>query len=180
MPDPDGEIERAMAQARPALPPRRSAFGARPPSGVEAKGAILRVEGLVDSASKTVMRDGTIDLLRIGPDTWYAVSRREPDDVREAVLAAAGTPVACTDLTHARVVLRVAGPDAQRRLSRGCPMDLDSVEPGHTVATMLGPFEVLIRRGGEPDAFDVFVPRSVARSARAWLLGAGSPDEPAP
>ena len=77
----------------------------------------------------------------------------------------------CTDLTHARVVLRVAGPDARKRLARGCPMDLGTVAPGGAAATMLGPFEVVIRRGRRPDEeiYDVFVSRSVARSARRWL-----------
>ena len=52
---------------------------------------------------------------------------------------------------------------------------------------MLGPFEVVIRRGLDRDgdrdrggggAFDVFVSRSVARSAREWLYGADPPAEP--
>ena len=102
------------------------------------------------------------------------MSDHSPGEVRAAVAAAAGGSVACTDLTHARVVLRVAGADARTRLSRGCPMDLDTVEAGAAVATMLGPFEVVVRRDREPDTFDVFVSRSVARSAREWL------HEPAP
>ena len=147
---------------------------------MRAQAAVLRVEGLVEPDAKTLMEDGTIDLLRTGPDTWYAVSSREPDEVRETVRAAAGGAVACTDLSHARVVFRVAGPDARSRLARGCPMDLDQLEAGGAAATMLGPFEVLIRRDREPDAFDVFVARSVARSAREWLSEAGARDEPSP
>ena len=110
-------------------------------------------------------------MLAIGPGAWLAVSDRGPDEVRRAVASVSGEAAACTDLTHARVVLRVTGPDARSRLARGCSMDLDTVEAGGAAATMLGPFEVVIRRDREPDAFDVFVSRSVARSAREWLHG---------
>ena len=157
----------------PAPPPRRSPFGATVPDDVRARGAIVRIEGLDPPEAEAVGRDGSIDLLATGPRIWLAVSDRGPDEVRDAVAAAAGDAVACTDLTHARVVLRVAGADAGARLARGCPMDLDTVEPGAAVATMLGPFEVVIRRDREPGAFDVIVSRSVARSAREWLHETG-------
>ena len=57
-------------------------------------------------------------------------------------------------------------------------MDLETVEAGSAAATMLGPFEVVIRRDPEPDTYDVFLARSVARSAREWLEGseASEPD----
>ena len=169
-------------------PPRRSPFGATRPDDVRAPGAIVRVEGIGGPEAEAVRRGGSIDLLPTGPRIWLAVSDRGPDEVEAAVVAAAGRAAACTDLTHARVVLRVAGADARARLSRGCPLDLDTVEPGAVVATMLGPFEVVIRRGrdrdgdrerdGGPDAFDVFVSRSVARSAREWLYGVDPPAGP--
>ena len=151
-------------------PPRRSALGASPPGDVRSRGAIVRVDGVGAPEAELIGRDGSIEMLAIGPRAWLAVSDREPDAVRGAIAAAAGQ-AACTDLTHARVVLRVTGPDARSRLARGCPMDLDTVEAGAAAATMLGPFEVVIRRDREPDAFDVFVSRSVARSAREWLHG---------
>ena len=154
-------------------PPRRSAFGPSRPGDVRSPGAIVRVDGLGGRDAEAVGRGGSIEMLAIGPEGWLAVSDREPDEVRAAVAAVAGEAPACTDLTHARVVLRVAGPDARSRLARGCPMDLGQVAPGGAAATMLGPFEVVIRRvpGPDPDgdAFDVFVSRSVARSAREWL-----------
>ena len=169
-----------MTGSTPAPPPRRSPFGASRPPDVRAPGAIVRVEGLDRPEAAAVGRGGSIDLLATGPRIWLAVSDRSPDEVQAAVASAAGRAVACTDLTHARVVLRVAGADARTRLSRGCPMDLDTVEPGAAAATMLGPFEVVIRRDRDPDAFDVFVSRSVARSARAWLRGIDPPAEPSP
>ena len=150
-------------------PPRRSPFGPSLPDDVRVRGAILRVEGLDAPEAEAAGRDGSIELIRIGPGIWLAVSDREPGEVRNAVAAAARGAIACTDLTHARVVLRVAGADARARLARGCAMDLDTVEPGAAAATMLGPFEVVIHRVREPEAFDVFVSRSMARSARAWL-----------
>ena len=157
-------------------PPRRSPFGSSLPEEVRAPGAIVRVEGLDAPEAEAIGGDGSIELLRTGPGIWLAVSDRSPGEVCDAV-AAAGGAVACTDLTHARVVLRVAGADARTRLSRGCPMDLDTVEPGAAVATMLGPFEVVIRRDRDPDTFDVFVSRSVARSAREWLHQSTPPTE---
>ena len=167
-----------MADPTPAPPPRRSPFGASLPGDARAPGAIVRVEGIDGPEAEGVGRDGSIELLATGPRIWLAVSDRGPDEVQAAVVAAAGRAVACTDLTHARVVLRVAGAEARTRLSRGCPMDIDTVEPGAAAAAMLGPFEVVIRRAREPDAFDLFVSRSVARSAREWLRGIDPPVEP--
>lgn len=167
-----------MTDSAPTVPPsRRSPLGANPPGNVRAPGAILRVDGVGAPAAQVVRRDGSIDMLPIGPDSWLAVSDRPPGEVRHAVTAVAGDTVACTDLTHARVVFRVAGPDARLRLARGCPMDLDTVESGSAAATMLGPFEVVIRRDREPDTYDVFVARSVARSARNWLRHASDASE---
>ena len=166
-----------MAASGGHRPPRRSAFGASPPPDVGSRGAIVRVDGLSRTQAAGVGGDGSTEMLAIGPRTWLALSDGEPDEVREAVGAAAGGTAACTDLTHARVVLRVAGPHARARLSRGCPMDLDTLGAGDAAATLLGPFEVLIRRvPGADDSFDVFVSRSVARSAREWLYGLDSPD----
>ena len=167
-----------MTDPTPAPPPRRSPFGASLPGDTRAPGAIVRVEGIDGPEAEAVGRDGSIELLPTGPRIWLAVSDRGPDEVQAAVAAAAGRAVACTDLTHARVILRVAGAEARTRLSRGCPMNLDTVEPGAAAATMLGPFEVVIRRAREPDAFDLFVSRSVARSAREWLRGIDPPAEP--
>ena len=174
-----------MAAAAASPPARRSAFGRDRPADARSPRAIVRVDGLGARDAEAVGRDGSIDLLALGPGYWLAVSERGPDEVGAVVAAAAGGSAACTDLTHARVVLRVAGPDAGARLARGCPLDLAGVAPGGAVATMLGPFEVVIRRVGEPgqdpggDAFDVFVARSVARSAREWLY-AIDPSVPAP
>ena len=160
-------------------PPRRSPFGADEPDDVRVRGAIVRVDGARRAEAEAIGRDGSIEMLSIGPDIWLAVSDRAPDEVRAAVGAVAAR-AACADLTHARVVLRVEGPDARSRLARGCPMDLDTVEPGGAAATMLAHFEVVIRRGREPDAFEVFVSRSVARSAREWLRGPGADASAAP
>ena len=154
-----------------APPVRRSPLGASVPDDVRVPGAIVRVDGVGSTAAEAIGRDGSIAMLPVGPDAWLAVSDRGPGEVRDAVVAAAGGRVACTDLTHAKAVFRVAGPDARNRLARGCPMDLDTVEPGSAAATMLGPFEVVIRRDYAPDSFEVFVSRSVARSAREWLGG---------
>ena len=162
-----------MAGPGPTLPPRRSPFGAAWPGDARVPGAIIQVEGAGGAEAQAIGRGGSIEMLSIGPDTWLAVGDREPDEVRAAIVAAAGR-AACTDLTHARVVLRVAGPDARTRLARGCPMDLDTVEPGAAAATMLAHFEVVIRRDREPDVYEVFVARSVARSAREWLHGSAS------
>ena len=166
-----------MAETRIEPPPRRSPFGASPPGDVRTRGAIVQVDGVRTAQAAAVGANGSIEMLAIGPDRWLAVSDRPPEEVRQTVAEAAGDAAACTDLTHARVALRVAGPDARVRLSRGCPMDLDTVEEGGAAATMLGPFEVVIRRDRAPVTFDVYVARSVARSAREWLHG-NAPAEP--
>ena len=77
-----------------APPPRRSPFGASLPRDVRAPGAIVRVDGVGVPAAEDVARDGTIEMLPIGPDAWLAVSDREPDEVVNAVTAVAGDAVA--------------------------------------------------------------------------------------
>ena len=167
-----------MADPAPAPPRRRSPFGESPPDDIRMRGAIVRTEGLGEPEAASVGADGSIEMLALGPRIWLAVSDRGPEEVRAEVAAAARRAVACTDLTHARAVLRVAGDGAKGRLARGCPMDLDTIEPGAAAATMLGHFEVVIHRGREPDAFEVYVARSVARSAREWLYAMDGPDGP--
>ncbi len=201
----------------PLRPPRRSALdppgesGADAPAGlaggadagldVIVPAAIVRVDGLPAPAARAAARSGEIEMLPVGPEAWLAVSADLGPEVVQAaveVAEAAGTGTAgaggggaasCTDLTHARTMLRVSGPHARARLARGCPLDLDTLEAGGdegedgaattataAAATLLGPFEVVIRRvPTAPDAFDVFVPRSMARSARAWLAAPAAP-----
>ena len=155
-----------MASGQPS---RRSALGVEPGEGVLVPGTILQVDGLSAEAARGIVETAALELHALGPGAWLAVGALEPEAARDLIEGAGGDTVACTDLTHARVVFRVAGPGARENLARGCPLDLDSIEPGGAAATMLGPFEAVIRRDRAAEAFDVFVTRSMARSAREWL-----------
>jgi sarcosine oxidase subunit gamma len=105
--------------------------------------------------------------LPIGPGRWLVL---EPTPGLEASLADAAI---VTDLSDARVLFRLEGQAVERLLRQGIKLDLDPriFPPGHTAATMLGHVAVLLHRRSDA-SFDLYVGRSYAASAQAWLLDA--------
>lgn len=159
-------------------PPRQSPFGLKPPADVRSPRAIVRIDRLSDGEARALREHGTapVALLDLRAGTWLAVAECEPGEVEDSITTVVGAGAVCTDLTQARVVLRVSGANARARLARGCPLDLDAIAPGEAAATLLGAFEVVIWRSADlADTWDVLVARSFARSARDWLYELESP-----
>jgi sarcosine oxidase subunit gamma len=139
--------------------------------------AVHRVLGLalplVPGTSVMAERTGT---LWLGPDEWLVVSGDETPEALTGRLRAAleGLPAAVTDVSDARVVLRVSGPAARDLLAKGCSLDLHgrAFGPGACAQTLLARVPVLLHRPGPGDDLDVHVPRSFAEHLRAWLADA--------
>jgi len=118
---------------------------------------------------------GALTLMWTGPGQWLAVSHEHDPSGLRADLAERldGTDATVTDLSHARTVVRVAGPAARDLLAKGCPADVDALRHGECVASMLGHLNALIHCTGDED-FDVYVFRSFGLSLWEWLeQGAG-------
>jgi heterotetrameric sarcosine oxidase gamma subunit len=83
---------------------------------------------------------------------------------------------AVTDLSHARVVLRLSGPEARAALAKLCRIDLHpkAFAPGRTAQTPLGQIPALIHCVDEAPTFDLYLPRSLARSAAEMLIDAAA------
>lgn len=141
-----------------------------------------RVEGIVasligcappqDPCGSSGDADGAI--LTIAPGRWLAESR----DPRLAQQLAGQIPPslgAVTDLGHARVAIRVAGPKAAWVLAKGLALDLHPAAfPPMTVAqSAIHEVGVVVRRLSQ-DSFDLYVYRGFALSFWDWLTEAAA------
>jgi sarcosine oxidase subunit gamma len=87
-----------------------------------------------------------------------------------------GTVAAVTDVSDARIVYAVSGPNARHLLAKGCPLDLhERVFPAAACAqTLLAKVPVVLWRSGIEPMFDLHVARSVRDYAWAWLQSAAA------
>ena len=83
---------------------------------------------------------------------------------------------AITDLSHARVVLRLSGAEARTALAKLCRIDVHpkAFAPGRTAQTPLGQIPALIHCVDQAPIFDLYLPRSLARSATEMLIDAAA------
>jgi methylglutamate dehydrogenase subunit D len=121
--------------------------------------------------------NGSRWLLSIGPDThWLLAHEGEPlnEALREQIAADIGT---VGDLGHARVGLRLSGPEVRAVLAKGLPIDLHPrVFPAGSVAvSAIHGIDLVLHRHDEPSgAFDLYVPRSYAGDFWHWLSDAAA------
>lgn len=107
-----------------------------------------------------------------GPGRWLCFSERlSAEELEQRIVAVtAAASVSTNDLSHARTVIHVSGPDAVELLSKGCFIDFDGFANGATALTRLSHFSVHLRR--LDNAVELSVMRSLARSLWRWLLDA--------
>lgn len=118
-------------------------------------------------------------ILVLAPGRWLLESRdpRLAERLAEQVPAALG---AVTDLSHARVALRVAGPKAAWILAKGLALDLHpaAFPPMKVAQSAAHEVGVVLRRLGTDslgaDSFDLYVYRGFALSFWEWLTEAAA------
>ena len=121
--------------------------------------------------------DGSSDgpggsLLGIAPGRWLLES---PDpQLAQNLAAQIGPPLgAVTDLSHARIAIRISGPKAGWVLNKGLALDLHpaAFPPAKVAQSAIHEVGVILHRLSD-DSFDLYVYRGFALSFWEWLTGA--------
>ena len=114
-----------------------------------------------------------ITLLWTGPEQWLLISEQieSVSLVTQLEKMLADTDATATDLSHGRVIARIAGSQARALLAKACPLDIESLTLGDCAATHLGAITVIIHWHGD-NVYDLYVSRSFAVSLWEWLLDA--------
>lgn len=127
--------------------------------------------------NRTAATDGR-KLLWLGPTEWLLVLTDGGTDAAAALRAAfADGSGALVEVTAAREVLSVAGPQAREVLARGCGLDLHPrvFALGDCAQTLLGQLDVLLHLVDDTPTFELYVGRSFADHLWRWLEQAAQP-----
>ncbi|MBS0580867.1 MAG: sarcosine oxidase subunit gamma [Proteobacteria bacterium] len=118
--------------------------------------------------------DGARAALWLGPDEWLLVAPAADQEAQGALEhALGGLAHSLVEVSHRQLGLLVSGPEAERLLNAGCPLDLD-IGPfpvGMCTRTMLSKAEVVLWRTGTQE-FRLEVWRSFAPYVTAYLAEA--------
>ena len=119
-------------------------------------------------------RGDTYVMLWNGPGKWLTVSESEEPytfiaDLRDKL---EGTDATVTDLSHARTVIRITGKHAPDVLCKGCPADIEAMQSGECLATLMGTLSSVVHCREAGQTFDVYVFRSFGQSFWEWLTDA--------
>lgn len=133
--------------------------------------AQLELESRPEPRRATAGRHAT--LLWTGPGQWLAIAARTSAEDFVLVLRDAVEPLGATvtDLSHARTVIRIAGPDSREVLLKGCPLDIEAMAKDDCAASLVGHLNALIHCVDER-VFDVYVFRSFGLAMWNWLIDA--------
>jgi len=116
-----------------------------------------------------------VSILWLGPDEWLVISETQRGDEIVAGLRQAlrGIHSAVTEVGDGRVVCALSGVAARSVLAKGCSIDFHSraFPAGQCVQTLLAKASVLIHSRAA-DSYEVYVARSFADYAWAWLENA--------
>lgn len=145
--------------------------GAPPDSRLASALGYLSLESTPEMRRACNGKGGT--LLWNGPGQWLAVSPSTPArdflmDLRRALDPSGAT---VTDLSHARAVIRIAGPKARDVMLKGCPLDLERFKVNDCASSLLGHLNVQIHCIGD-QTFDLYVFRSFGLAMWDWLIDA--------
>lgn len=113
-------------------------------------------------------------ILAIAPGRWL-VESREPRLAQQLAEQIPPTLGAVTDLSHARIAIRVAGPEAVWVLNKGLALDLapGAFAPMKVAQTAIHEVGVIVRRLSA-GTFDLYVYRGFALSFWDWLTEAAA------
>ncbi|MCU0983501.1 MAG: sarcosine oxidase subunit gamma [Acetobacteraceae bacterium] len=125
---------------------------------------------------------GPVSLVWSGPSQWLAFDEARQGMARfmfsHDLAEVTGDAASVTELSGARAVFHLAGPDAQEALTRLVPIDLDpaAFPPGAAALTLAGHVGVMLwRRGDAGESFEICCYRSFARSLAEALVEAARP-----
>jgi heterotetrameric sarcosine oxidase gamma subunit len=119
---------------------------------------------------------GDLLAFQVGPRRWWLVAPARPTELPAGLPDALAGRAALTDLSHAWTVVRLAGPASRSTLEKLCRIDLHprTFPPGRIAQTPLGRVAALIHALGGSLSFDIYLPRSLARSATTSLIEAAT------
>ena len=130
---------------------------------------------LPSGARSTATRDGD-SILSLGPDEWLVVLAMEVASDRVDALSGrlSGTHHALVDVTHSRTVIGLIGDRAREVLMKATNVDVHprAFSAGQCIQTHLARCHMLLHQLDESPAYDIYVHRSFAAYAWAWLLDA--------
>src|SRR6185295_13229927 len=122
--------------------------------------------GVGESAGK-----GPLAFHWCGAEQYYAIAegRKEGELYRDLKAKLDGL-ASCSDQSHGRVVLRIAGPKARALLAKGTPIDLhpSALGAGRSAVTQMAHGGVHLIQTAE-DAFELSVFRGFSENFWEWL-----------
>lgn len=118
-------------------------------------------------APQAAVSDEKLTILWAAPEQWLVIEEGGRQGLDQALREALSEfdAVAVTDLSHARLAVRIEGPKARDLLSKFTSIDLhpEVFKPGHSTPTKFGHFMGLLHCHG-PQAFDLYVYRSFGQA----------------
>ncbi|MBY0269927.1 MAG: sarcosine oxidase subunit gamma [Burkholderiales bacterium] len=112
------------------------------------------------------------EILKLGPDEWLLVADAGAAWSEKMIIPGA----TLTDVSHARVAVRVKGAKTRDMLAKGCAIDLHPRQfpPGTCVQTAIAKINVILHQPQDADGFVLYAPRSFAGSFWHWLTGSAA------
>lgn len=103
-----------------------------------------------------------------GPGMWLVQSDHRDCEatllrLREQL---SGTDATVTELSSARLIVRISGHSSRVLLKKGCPLDIDSLKAGDVVSTLIGHLGATIHCCG--DEFTIYVLQSFGADFWEW------------
>jgi sarcosine oxidase subunit gamma len=119
---------------------------------------------------------GDLLAFQVAPRRWWLVAPAVRTELAASLTDALAGRAALTDLSHAWTVVRLAGPRSRSTLEKLCRIDLhpQAFPFGRIAQTPLGRVAALIHALDGGPNFDLYLPRSLARSATISLIEAAA------
>jgi sarcosine oxidase, subunit gamma len=118
--------------------------------------------------------NGDLLAFQVAPRRWWLIAPAARTGLAAGLPDALAGRAALTDLSHAWPVVRLAGTASRNTLEKLCRVDLhaQAFPPGRIAQTPLGRVAALIHALDDGLSFDIYLPRSLARSAAISLIEA--------
>lgn len=149
---------------------------ARPDRTEPLAAVVGSVFGVVLPSRAKRVEGQSLSLIWAGSNQWLALALVAPPRGMEALLEPLAEHASIVDQTHARLILRLAGPRVRDALAKGLPIDLHprAFAPGDTALTVLSTVNVQIWQLGTAPTYDLSVARGFAGSIWNWLVASAS------